>query len=64
MISNKKAVECAQTLVEYCAAQRGCQNCIFRLFAPEEWKCNIEAIDLREALGCIEAKKKHGGYID
>lgn len=28
-ISNKKAVESAKVLVEFCKEQPGCQNCIF-----------------------------------
>ena len=63
MISNKKALEHAQAIVEYCNSQRGCQNCIFRLYGADHWKCNIEAFDLREVVGNIKAKKKKGGFI-
>ena len=63
MISNKKALESAKVVVEYCNEQRSCQNCIFRLHGADHWKCHIEAFDLRDVLGNIEAKKKNGGFI-
>lgn len=62
-ITNKKAVECAKTLVEFCKQQRGCQNCIFRAFGADHWNCHIEAFDLRDVLWNMEAKKKNRGYI-
>ena len=63
MISSKKAVEAAQTISDYCKQQRGCQNCIFRQFGANSWKCHIEAFDLRDVLANIKAKKKTGGWI-
>ena len=72
-MTDKKAIECAVALAEFCEAQRGCQNCIFRRHACDHWDCNIakikngkyfltdELIDIR---GCYEAKRKKGGYID
>lgn len=63
MISHKKALDCAKTIVDYCQQYKSCQNCIFRKFGAEHWHCNIEAFDIREVLGNIEAKKKHCGYI-
>lgn len=63
MISNKKALESAKAVIEYCEQQKSCQNCIFRKFGGDSWKCNIEAFDLREVLSNIEAKRKSGGYI-
>ena len=63
MISNKKALESAKTVIEYCEQQKSCQNCIFRKFGEDSWKCNIEAFGLREVLSNIEAKRKSGGYI-
>ena len=63
MISNKKAVEAAQTIAKYCEEQNGCQNCIFRLFGCENWHCAIGAFDIRDVLSNIEAKKKNRGYI-
>ena len=63
MISAKKAVEAAQTIVDFCRQQRSCQNCIFRLYGGEHWKCHIEAFDLRDVLANIKAKKKGGGWI-
>lgn len=58
MISNKKALESAKTIVEYCHEQGGCQNCIFRKFGCDHWNCHIEAFDLQDVLSNIEAKKK------
>lgn len=62
-ITDKKAVECAKTLVEFCKQQSGCQNCVFRAFGSDHWNCHIEAFDLRDVLGNMEAKKKNRGYI-
>jgi hypothetical protein len=64
-MTDKKALEHAQALVEFCNSQRGCQNCVFRLFGSDHWKCqmNIDCFNMREAQGNIEAKKKHRGYI-
>ena len=63
MISSKKAVESAQMIADFCKEQRGCQNCIFRLFGADRWKCHIDAFDLQDALTNMEAKKKHGGFL-
>ena len=63
MVSNKKAVEAAQTIVDFCKQQKSCQNCIFRLFSSDNWKCHIEAFDLRDVLSNIDAKKKNHGYL-
>ena len=38
MISNQKALDAAQTIVNFCHQQKGCQNCIFRLFGADSWK--------------------------
>lgn len=62
-ISNKKAVDSARIISEYCKEQRGCQNCIFRLFGAEHWNCHIEAFDLQDVLSNIEAKKKNKGFL-
>lgn len=62
-ITDKKAIECAKTLVEFCKQQGGCQNCIFRAFGADHWNCHIEAFDLRDILWNMEAKKKNRGYI-
>ena len=62
-ITDKKAMECAKTLVEFCEQQSGCQNCIFRAFGSDHWNCHIEAFDLRDVLKNMEAKKKNRGYI-
>lgn len=62
-ISNKKALEAAKVIVDFCNKQRGCQNCIFRLYGADHWKCNIYAFDLQDVLSNIEAKKKNYGYL-
>ena len=41
MISSKKAVESAQAIADFCKEQRGCQNCIFREYGADSWKCHI-----------------------
>lgn len=63
MISNKKVLECAETLAQFCKEQRGCQNCIFRQYGADHWNCHIDAFDIREVLDNIEAKKKNHGYL-
>lgn len=63
MISNKKALESAQIIVDFCKERRSCQNCIFRLYGADHWKCHIEAFDLQDVLSNIAAKKKNHGYI-
>ena len=60
-ISSKKALEAAKVIVDFCNEQKGCQNCIFRMYGADHWKCNIEAFDLREVLWNIESKKKNNG---
>ena len=62
-ISDKKAVECAETLVAFCKQQIFCQNCIFREFAADSWNCQLEIFDLKEVLANIEAKKRNRGYL-
>ncbi|SCH20126.1 Uncharacterised protein [uncultured Clostridium sp.] len=63
MTSSKKALEAAQTIADFCKQQSSCQNCIFRLFGSENWKCHIEAFDLQDVLSNIAAKKKNNGYL-
>jgi hypothetical protein len=63
MISNKKVVECAKVIAEYCKEQSGCQNCIFRLYGCEQWHCAIGAFELQTVLSNIESKKNKNGYI-
>ncbi len=63
MIGKNKAIESAKMIVKYCEEQRSCQNCIFRMFFPDKWECNIKAFDLAEVLSNAEAKTKHHGYI-
>lgn len=63
MISNKKAIESANTIFEYCQQQKGCQNCIFREYGGDHWECHISAFELRDVLSNIEAKKRNHGYL-
>ena len=62
-ISSKKALEAAKVIVDFCNEQEGCQNCIFRLYGADHWKCHIYAFDLQDVLSNIEAKKKNHGYL-
>ena len=59
MLSSMKALESAKVIVQYCKERKSCQNCIFRLYGSDHWRCHIEAFDLRDVLGNIEAKKKN-----
>lgn len=63
MVSNKKALESAKVIVEFCKQQTSCQNCIFRKHGADYWQCHIEAFDIQDVLSNIEAKRKKGGYI-
>lgn len=67
MISDKKAFECVQTIVQFCAEQDSCQNCIFRKHGASSWNCHVDAYELERSLMDIEgnrkAKRKNGGYI-
>jgi hypothetical protein len=63
MISNKKVLEAVKVVTDFCKEQKSCQNCIFRLYGSDHWKCNIEAFDLQDVLSNIEAKKKNNGWI-
>ena len=63
MISDKKAIEAAKTLYQYCEEQQVCQNCIFRKFGADHWKCEIQAFELRNILANKKAKSKNHGYI-
>ena len=63
MISSKRALESAQVIADFCKEQRGCQNCIFREYGADSWKCHIDAFDLQDVLSNIEAKKKNRGYL-
>ena len=63
MISNQKVLAAAQTIVDFCHQQKSCQNCIFRLFGADSWKCHVEALNLGDVLDNIAAKKKNRGYL-
>ncbi len=62
-ISAKKALESAEIISQYCKEQRACQNCVFRQFGGDAWKCQIQAFELRDVLLNIERKKRNGGYL-
>jgi hypothetical protein len=63
MIGNQRAVNCVETLIEFCKQQKGCQNCIFRMSGADRWKCHIDAWELRDVHANIEARRKNGGYL-
>lgn len=39
MMTDKKVVTCAETLVAFCKERRYCQNCVFRKFGAGSWRC-------------------------
>lgn len=63
MAKYDKVLKAANEIAEFCKKQRGCQNCIFREFGADSWRCHIDAFDLQEVLRNIEAKRKAGGYL-
>lgn len=63
MISDKKAIEAAEIIVRFCWEQKGCQNCIFREYGSDHWKCVIGSFELRDVLGNMAAKRKNKGCI-
>ena len=63
MTSNQKALAAAQTIVDFCHQQKSCQNCIFRLFCADSWKCHIDAFDLKDVLSNISDNNKNHGWI-
>ncbi len=63
MISNKKVLESAKVIVDFCKEQHGCQNCIFSKYRPDCWDCHIQALEIEYILHNIEVKKKNRGYI-
>ena len=67
MISDKKALDCIQTLKDFCKEQTSCENCIFREFGSDHWNCLIGSLKMQfildDANGAYQAKKKHRGYI-
>lgn len=66
MISDKKALENAIILSNFCKEQRGCQNCIFRKFGAGQWKCHVgepEWWDIDEIARQVEAKRRNNGYL-
>lgn len=64
MVTTKKLLEAIGTIAQFCNERDSCQNCILRKHAPDHWDCHIDAFDLRDVKGNLEAKKKHHGYID
>ena len=63
MTKYDKVLNAVKELIDFCDKQQGCQNCIFREFGADSWKCHAEVFDLREVLSNIEAKRKRGGYL-
>ena len=64
-ITDKKALDCAKTLKAYCEEQRGCENCILRLHAPDHWNCEMRVMyaDILEIESNYKAKRMHHGFI-
>ena len=63
-MTDKKAIELAEKLAQHCEEQNGCQNCVFRKYGSDHWKCHLDAFDLRDICENYSAKRKKGGYID
>lgn len=66
MMTDKKVVTCAETLVAFCKERRYCQNCVFRKFGADSWRCHIgepQLWDLKEVASNAEAKKRNHGYL-
>ena len=63
IITNKKVLEAANIISNYCKEQKGCQNCIFRKFGSENWNCYIQAFEIQDVISNINAKKKNHGFI-
>ena len=63
MISNKKVLESAKVIVDFCKEQHGCQNCIFRKYGADSWDCHLRAFEMEYILENIERKKRNRGYI-
>lgn len=64
-ITDKKALDCAKTLITYCKEQGGCENCILRLHGGDRWECEMCVMyaDLQSIEGNYTAKRKHHGFI-
>lgn len=66
-MTDKKAIEYAKALSQFCGEQNGCQNCVFRKFGCDRWGCLlndfIQRLDVREIESNYNAKRKNGGYI-
>lgn len=64
MTSDKKAIEAAKTLYQYCEEQQGCQNCILRKYGAEineaglrYWRCEVPSLlEIRNIIANKEAK--------
>ena len=63
MVTEKKAIEAATVVAQFCREQHGCQNCIFRKHGGDYWKCQISAFDLQDIIDNKQAKKNKWGYI-
>lgn len=67
LISDRKALDCVKTLLEFHEQQKSCQNCLFRKFGCDHWDCYINAYDLKYNLNNIIsnnlAKRKNHGYL-
>ena len=68
MINDKKALDCIQTLINFCEEQKMCENCIFREHSGDHWNCLLDVrhsmqFVLNDALGAYSAKRSTGGWV-
>lgn len=66
-MTDKEAIKRAESLVAFCEEQRCCQNCVFRKFGSDRWKCYLNnfTFDYEKVFvdGNYTAKRNNHGYI-
>ena len=66
-MTDAKAIECAEALIQFCKEQEECLNCVFH--SKKRWWCYINGYTLQNEYSSSEvnenyaAKKKNHGYI-
>ncbi len=66
-MTDRKAIECAKALSQFCSEQSGCQKCVFRKYGSDSWRCLlndfIQYLDTDEIERNYNAKRKNYGYF-